>query len=121
MLHVPFKGSAPAHTELMGGRIESSSTPSFGDPVRQGGQDEDDRDAGRAPRGRIRLPDAAETVPGFSVAACSASSSRPATPKAVVAKIQADTAKVLAVPETRKRIDDLGMEVVTTRPSSSKR
>ena len=35
-----------------------------------------------------------------------------------VAKVQADTAKVLAVPETRKRIEDLGMEVVTTRPEA---
>jgi tripartite-type tricarboxylate transporter receptor subunit TctC len=39
-----------------------------------------------------------------------------ATPKTVIAKIQSDTAKVLAVPETRKRIEELGMEVVTTRP-----
>ena len=38
------------------------------------------------------------------------------TPRAIINKIQADTAKVLAVPETRKRIEDLGMEVVTTRP-----
>jgi tripartite-type tricarboxylate transporter receptor subunit TctC len=55
-------------------------------------------------------------VPGFAVVACWASSRPPRTPKAVVAKIQADTAKVLSVPDTRKRIEDLGMEVVTTRP-----
>jgi tripartite-type tricarboxylate transporter receptor subunit TctC len=48
-------------------------------------------------------PIAAENRPGFAVVGLLGFVAPAATPKAVVAKIQADTAKVLAVPETRKR------------------
>ena len=61
-------------------------------------------------------PIASETVKGFSVTGLAGFVAAAGTPKAVVAKIQADTARVLADPETRKRIEDLGMEVVTTKP-----
>jgi hypothetical protein len=53
-------------------------------------------------------PIAAETVAGFAVEGLLGFVAPAGTPKPVVAKIQADTAKVLAVPETRQRIADLG-------------
>lgn len=117
MLHVPFKGSAPAHTELMGGRIDVVVDPflSVISYVKAG------KMKMIATLGERRVPGydyptAAETLPGFSVVGLLGFVAPAATPKAVIAKIQADTAKVLAVPETRKRIEDFGMEVVTTRP-----
>jgi len=38
------------------------------------------------------------------------------TPRTIVQKIQSDTARVLANPEVKKRIEDLGMEVIASRP-----
>jgi tripartite-type tricarboxylate transporter receptor subunit TctC len=38
------------------------------------------------------------------------------TPRPIVQKIQSDTARVLANPEVKKRIEDLGMEVIASRP-----
>ena len=62
------------------------------------------------------FPTAAETVPGFSVIGLLGFSAPGNTPKAVLQKIQADTARVLANPETKKRIEELGMEVVASTP-----
>ena len=117
MLHVPYKGSAPAHTELMGGRIDIVVDPFLSViPYVKAGKMKMIATLGDRRVDGYDYPIAAETVPGFSVVGLLGFVAPAATPKAVVAKIQADTAKVLAVPETRKRIEELGMEVVTTRP-----
>jgi len=117
MLHVPYKGSAPAHTELMGGRIDIVVDPFLSViPYVKAGKMKMIATLGDRRVDGYDYPIAAETVPGFSVVGLLGFVAPAATPKAVVAKIQADTARVLAVPETRKRIEELGMEVVTTRP-----
>ena len=117
MLHVPYKGSAPAHTELMGGRIDIVVDPFLSViPYVKAGKMKMIATLGDRRVDGYDYPIAAETVPGFSVVGLLGFVAPAATPKAVIAKIQADTAKVLAVPETRKRIEELGMEVVTTRP-----
>ena len=117
MLHSPYKGSAPAHTELMGGRIDVVVDPFLSViPYVKAGRMKMIATLGDKRVPGYDYPIAAETVPGFSVVGLLGFVAPAATPKAVVAKIQADTAKVLAVPETRKQIEELGMEVVTTRP-----
>ena len=117
MLHSPYKGSAPAHTELMGGRIDVVVDPFLSViPYVKAGRMKMIATLGDKRVPGYDFPIAAETVPGFAVVGLLGFVAPAATPKAVVAKIQADTAKVLAVPETRKQIEDLGMEVVTTRP-----
>ena len=117
MLHVPYKGSAPAHTELMGGRLDVVVDPFLSViPYVKAGKMKMIATLGDQRVAGYDYPIAAETVPGFAVVGLLGFVAPAATPKAVVAKIQADTAKVLSVPDTRKRIEDLGMEVVTTRP-----
>lgn len=117
MLHSPFKGSAPAHTELMGGRIDVVVDPFLSViPYVKAGRMKMIATLGDHRVTGYDYPIAAETVPGFSVVGMLGFVVAAGTPRAVVEKIQADTARVLAVPETRKRIEDLGMEVVTTRP-----
>ena len=61
-------------------------------------------------------PTVAETLPGFSVNALLGFVAPAATPKAILQKIQADTARVLGAPDTKKRIEDFGMEIVASRP-----
>ena len=58
-------------------------------------------------------PTVSEVLPGFSVNALLGFVAPAGTPRAIVQKIQADTAKVLANPETKKRIEELGMEIAT--------
>jgi tripartite-type tricarboxylate transporter receptor subunit TctC len=117
MLHAPYKGSAPAHTELMGGRIDVVVDPFLSViPYVKAGRMKMIATLGDRKVPGYDYPIAAETVPGFSVIGMLGFVAPAATPRPVVQKIQADTARVLADPEVRKRIEDLGMQVVTTRP-----
>jgi len=117
MLHSPFKGSAPAHTELMGGRIDLVADPFLSViPYVKAGRMKMIATMGDRKVPGYDYPTVAETLPGFSVNALLGFVAPAATPKPILQKIQADTARVLATPETRKRIEDFGMEVVASRP-----
>ena len=117
MLHSPFKGSAPAHTELMGGRIDIVVDPFLSVlPYVKAGRMKMIATLGDKRVPGFDYPTLAETLPGFSVNALLGFVAPHGTPKAIVQKIQADTEKVLRTPEIRKRIEEQGMEVVASRP-----
>ena len=117
VLHSPFKGSAPAHTELMGGRIDFITDPFLSViPFVKAGRMKMIATFGERRVPGHDYPTVAETMPGFSVNALLGFVAPAGTPRPVVAKIQADTARVLQTPEMRKRVEDLGMEVVASRP-----
>ena len=118
MLHVPYKGSAPAHTELLGGRIDLVVDPFLSVlPFVKAGRMKmiatmsDQRVPG------FSYPTVAETIPGFKVGALLGFVAPHGTPEAVLQKIQQDTAAVLRDPQLRKRIEDQGMTVVTSTPA----
>jgi len=118
MLHVPYKGSVPAQTDVMGGRVPlmidatSSALPFV--------------NAGRlkliattGPRrlpGHEQYPIVADAYPGFDVTGLLGLVAPKATPRAVVHRIQVDTAKALHMPEVKKQIEDTGGEVVASPP-----
>ncbi|MCS6766516.1 MAG: tripartite tricarboxylate transporter substrate binding protein [Candidatus Protistobacter heckmanni] len=119
ILHSPFKGSAPAHTELMGGRIDLVVDPFLSIlPYVQSGRMKMIATLGdkRVPGYESKYPTVSETIPGFNVNALLGFIVAAGTPRAAVAKIQADTARVLAIPEVKKRVEELGMEVVASKP-----
>jgi tripartite-type tricarboxylate transporter receptor subunit TctC len=119
MLHIPMKGSAPAHTELMGGRLDVVVDPFLSVlPYVQGGRMKLIATMGdkRVPGYEQQYATVAEVMPGFSVSALLGFVAPAGTPKHVLQKIQADTAKVLAMPDVRKKMDEFGMEVVASRP-----
>lgn len=119
MQHIAMKGSAPAHTELMGGRLDLVVDPFLSIlPYVQGGRMKliatmgDQRVAGH------NYPTVAETLPGFSVGALLGFVAPAGTPKAVLQKIQADTAKALASPDVQKRAQEYGLQVVGSTPEA---
>ena len=119
MLHLPFKGSSLAHTELMGGRIDIVIDPFLSViPYVQSGRMKMIATLGtkRVPGYEKIYPTVAETIPGFNVNALLGFVVAGGTPKNIVNKIQVDTAKVLANPDVKKRVEDLGMEVVASKP-----
>jgi tripartite-type tricarboxylate transporter receptor subunit TctC len=117
MLHSPMKGSAPAHTELMGGRLDLVFDPFLSVlPYVQAGRMKLIATMGIKRVPGYNYPTVAEVIPGFDVSALLGFVAPSGTPRAVIAKIQADTAKVLADPEIRKRIEDLGMQIVASKP-----
>lgn len=117
MQHIAMKGSAPAHTELMGGRLDLVVDPFLSVyPYVQAGRMKliatmgDKRVAGH------NYPTVAETVPGFSVGALLGFVAPAGTPKPILQKIQADTAKALATSDMQRRAQEFGLQTVGSRP-----
>ena len=116
--NVPYKGSSPSELAVMSGEVEVSllSIPIITPYVKAGRMKMIATMGEQRVPGYPQYPTVAEVLPGFSVSALLGFVVPSATPRAVVQKIQADTARVLANPETKKRIEELGMEIVASTP-----
>jgi tripartite-type tricarboxylate transporter receptor subunit TctC len=119
MTHVPYRGAGPAMTDLIPGRLSMMFNTS--------GAAMPHVDTGRlralavtsAKRFSVvpELPTIAEAgVPGFDVSSWYALFAPAKTPPAIVRKMNADAVAVLREPQVRKRIEDLGLEVVGSTP-----
>ncbi|MFN7085939.1 MAG: Bug family tripartite tricarboxylate transporter substrate binding protein [Burkholderiales bacterium] len=118
VVHVPYKGEAPALSDLVGGQIQFV-TPNLAASigfVKQGKL----RALGVTSKQRsAQLPDVpaiAETLPGFENLGWFGIMVPAGTPKAVIDKIYRDTAKVLQTGDVRARFEQLGMEPVGNTP-----
>ena len=113
-VHVPYKSVADAMKDLLGGRITMmvAQVPSAQPQIQAGKL----RALGVAsPSPLAALPGvptiAAEAgLPGFEAVSWYALVAPAGTPREVIAKIYADTAKVLQVPEVRERLAAMGAE-----------
>jgi tripartite-type tricarboxylate transporter receptor subunit TctC len=112
MTHVPYKGSAPALTDVIAGHVPllfSDTVPSL-PQIREG------KVRALGVSTAVRLPSAPEIppiaeggVPGFDAAGWGVFSVPAGTPKEVVSKLQAALNSVLALPEVQQQIIRLGM------------
>ena len=117
MQHIGMKGSAPAHTELLGGRLDIVVDPFLSIlPHVQAGKMKIIATMGDKRVAGYDYPTVAETLPGFNVGAMLGFIAPSSTPKSVIQKIQTDTARALASVEVQKRAQDFGMQVVGSRP-----
>jgi len=119
VVHVPYKGEAPAIGDLLGGQIQFV-TPNLAAAiafVRQGRL----RALGVTSKQRsAQLPDVpaiAETLPGFENLGWFGFMAPAGTPKGIVDKINKDTAKALQSEDVRKRLEDLGMVPAANTPA----
>jgi tripartite-type tricarboxylate transporter receptor subunit TctC len=118
LVHVPYKGSGPAQADVIAGRVElmvdvfHSAKPQ----VEAGKLKVIALTAAERPVNIKHYPLVAETLPGFNVTSLFGFVVPAATPKAVVAKIQADTRKVLYQPEVKAKLETMGMEVDGSTP-----
>lgn len=117
MQHVGMKGSAPAHTELMGGRLDLVVDPFLSIlPYVQAGKMKLIATMGAQRVSGHDYPTVAEVIPGFDVGALLGFVVPSGTPPAVVRKIQADTAAALDTPEIRQRAQEYGLKIVGSQP-----
>jgi tripartite-type tricarboxylate transporter receptor subunit TctC len=106
IVHVPYKGAAPAVTDLLSGRIQMMMvTPLLVEPHARAGKL---RLVAAATAQRIPglpdLPTVAESgVPGYEAGTWFALAGPAGMPREIVAKIYADTAKTLADPAFREQ------------------
>ncbi len=118
MVHVPYKGSVPAQSDVMGERLPlmidaSSSALPF---VAAGRLKLIATTGPRRLPGHAQYPTVGETYPGYEVTGLLGLVAPRATPRALVHRIQADTATVLRSPEVRPKIEETGSEIVASSP-----
>jgi tripartite-type tricarboxylate transporter receptor subunit TctC len=119
MQHVPYKGSAPAITDLIGGQVQLmfDSMPSAMPHVKAGKI----RPLAVSTAKRVAavpdLPTVAEAgVPGYDINTWYGVWAPKGTPRDIVLRLQAEIVKVLALPDTRERYAGLGAEPVGSTP-----
>ncbi len=114
VVHVPYKGSAPALTDLLGGQVSMMfDSPVSGlRHVRTGAL----RALGVSSLRRLAaaptVPAINETVPGYEASLWYGVFAPAGTAPAIVTKINADIVKLLALPDVRERVESQGAEPI---------
>ena len=118
MIHAPYKGSGPAQADLIAGRVDLMMDVyhSAKAQIEAGRLKVIAVAAPQRPALLKQYPVIAETLPNVSVTSLFGLVVPAATPKPIVNRIQADSAKVLAMPDVRERLAGLGLEVVGSSP-----
>jgi tripartite-type tricarboxylate transporter receptor subunit TctC len=115
MTHIPYKGSAPAVTDLIGGQVQVyfDNTPNVLPHIKAG------KIRALAVTSAKRfslvpdLPTVAEAgVPGYEVTVWFGTVAPAGTPPDVVAKLNAEINRILTLPEVKERFTASGIEVV---------
>jgi tripartite-type tricarboxylate transporter receptor subunit TctC len=119
LTHIPYKGSSPALTDLLGGHVAIylSSLPPAISLVKEG------KVRALAVTGPKRsavfpdLPTVAETLPGYEAVLHYGIVAPAGTPQPIIAKLSAALASALAEPDVRERIAADGAEVMAMTPA----
>ncbi len=118
MLHVPYKGGAPAVLDTVGNQTQvlfSAGTQTL--PHVKSGKL---RLLGVTEAKRSSLmpdvPTVGETLPGYEMSVWYAAFGPAGMPRELVTKLNAEINKAMAVPEVRARMDAMGVEVINSTP-----
>jgi tripartite-type tricarboxylate transporter receptor subunit TctC len=118
IVHVPYRGGAPAYPDIISGRVELQIDPIFASmPNIESSQVKpiaitSPQRAPSAPN----IPTVAETLPGFNVQSIAGLVVPGATPRDTVNKINAAVNEALRSPELRERMSAIGMEPAPNTP-----
>jgi tripartite-type tricarboxylate transporter receptor subunit TctC len=119
LTHVPYRGAAPAFTDVIAGRVDCTfAVMASGLPLAQSGQL---RALGVTTATRVptasEVPTIAEAgVPGYDTSSWFAFFVPAKTPSEIVRKMHADTVAALAEPAIKAKLDQLGVMVVGSTP-----
>ena len=118
MLHVPYRGGAPAVADTVGGQVQLFFTA--------GTQSLEHVKAGRlkllavteAKRSPFLpdVPTVAETVPGYEMTVWYGAFGPPGMPKEIVARLNGEISRALFLPEVKSRMADIAVEVASSTP-----
>jgi len=119
IIHVPYRGSGPALTDLLGGQVQMmfDNIPSAISHIRSG------KLRALATTGPVRsvtlpeLPTMIEAgVPGYESTAWFGLAMPAGTPKEIIVRMNAEGQKAAKAPDFVKRMSDLGYEIVGGTP-----
>jgi tripartite-type tricarboxylate transporter receptor subunit TctC len=120
MLHVPYKGSAPALTDLIGGQVQLmfDSMPSSMPFVKSGAVRALAVTTSRRSAALPDVPSIAEAgYPQFSMSTWYGVWAPAATPAAIVQRLSSEIAAIVRLPEVRAQFEKLGAEPVGNTPA----
>jgi tripartite-type tricarboxylate transporter receptor subunit TctC len=119
MVHVPYKGAAPAIVDMIAGRVQVffDSIPSALPHVRNGALKALAVTGPQRSPAAPDLPTVAETHPGFEMTVWQGLAAPAGTPPAVVERLYAEVAKIMAMPDVRQKLIDLGADPVSVTPA----
>jgi tripartite-type tricarboxylate transporter receptor subunit TctC len=120
LVHVPYKGSAPAVTDLLGGQVQVmfDNAPNVLPHVRAGKLRALAVSTAARSAFAPDLPAVAETVPGFDVEVWFGVVAPAGVPREVIGRLNADINAVLALPEVKNRFAEQGVRVIGGSPES---
>jgi len=119
IVHVPYRGSAPAVNDLIAGQVDLmfDNLPSSIQQVRGGNLRAIAVTSAKRSSALPDTPTIAESgVPGFEASSWFAIFAPAKTPKEIVDKLNAEVLKILADPEVRSRFAEIGGEIRMYKP-----
>lgn len=121
LTHVPYRGAAPAFTDVIAGRVDCTfAVMASGLPLARSGQL---RALGVTTAGRVptapEVPSIAEAgVPGYDTSSWFAFFVPAKTPPEIIRKMHADTVAALAEQPIKEKLEQLGVVVVGSTPEA---
>ena len=118
IVHIAYKGSGPAVTDLMGGQAQLSfQTPATVLPFVNAGKLKALAISGEKPFPNPKVPTFTEAgLLGFDVGLWYGLLAHGATPKNVVDRLASEIAKILAMPDFREKVAAQGLEIFVSKP-----
>jgi tripartite-type tricarboxylate transporter receptor subunit TctC len=116
LLHVPYKGAAPAITDLLSGQV-SFFIDSLPSPLAQVRAGKLRALAVTTPRRSNFLPEVpamSETIPGFDASVWLGIAAPAKTPREIVNRLNAEIRAISAEPEYQERLRNTGLEAVAS-------
>ena len=118
MLHVPYKGGAPAVVDTVAGQTQllfSAGTQTLPHVKANKLKLLAVTEARRSPL-LPNVPTVAETVPGYELAVWYGAFGPAGMPPALVTRLNAEINKVMQLPEVKAKMDAIGVETTTSTP-----
>jgi tripartite-type tricarboxylate transporter receptor subunit TctC len=118
MQHVPYRGAAPAITDMLGGQVQVifDNMPSIIQHVRSGSLRALAVTTAEPSAQLPDVPTVAATVPGYEASALFGMGAPKNTPKEIITKLNAEINAILAEPDMKKRLVELGGEPLIQTP-----
>ena len=119
IVHVPYKGTAPAVTDLVSGQVSMmiANMPSVLPMVKAGKLRALAVTSLKRSPTMPELPTVSESgIPGFEVDVWYGVLAPAKTPKPVIARINQDMRKILEMPDVKQRLADQGAEAASSTP-----
>ncbi|HEX2830838.1 MAG TPA: tripartite tricarboxylate transporter substrate binding protein [Burkholderiales bacterium] len=119
MVHVPYKGAAPAFVDLIAGQVDVMFANIVGalPQVKAGRLRAIAVSSAKPSAAAPGVAPIAQAYPGFDMTAWMGIFAPAGTPKELVAAIHRDLASVLVLPETRQRLAQQGADVIAQGPA----